>query len=233
MVWFRAPARWYDFTRVKSSSAALWTAAIATKLCHSTSSEWRREKNARSESHSRDRRCEITFLRSYLPRWSRRRMGSSSKFFEFDQRARTAKGTGRERILERKRERGLDDFTVLLAREFEPTGNLFTPFFECIRRLDNCRSRRRDEWLIWIDRRINRRAKRFTLSNSILFSSRFSGINFLRWITRGHRDQLDVAWISDFLQRFSICFLPDETESGNIVTKINCEISRASCELIF
>jgi len=98
--------------------------------------------------------------------WSRRRMGSSSKFFEFDQRARTSKRRKRENIGENERERSRRFHGV--PREFEPTGNLFTPFFECIRRLDNCRSRRRDERLIWIDRRVNRRAKRFISSNSIL-----------------------------------------------------------------
>jgi 3-hydroxy-3-methylglutaryl CoA synthase len=49
-------------------------------------------------------------------------MGSSSKFFEFNQRARTSKGRKRENIeeKERERERGFGDFTVLRANSNQP-----------------------------------------------------------------------------------------------------------------
>lgn len=73
---------------------------------------------------------------------------------------------GKRGYWERERE-NLGDFTVLRANSSQPvifsrsSSNVYGAS-------DNCRSRRRNEQLIWIDRQINRRVRRFTSSNGIL-----------------------------------------------------------------
>jgi len=137
---------WSSRGRTRTISTLLWGMAIATKLCYSTSrNEERRKTPIPRAFHSRDSRCEITFLHPVV---SPALIPTTNGVIPLVFRVRPTSLHLSRKERGEERESGLRDFTVLRVRI---RANLISSCLPSNVHLDNHHGRRGDERLIRTD----------------------------------------------------------------------------------